>query len=217
MYQVTVIFTQHTPEGKCNSLELLKIIESIQPDVIFEVIGYVAYDYLYVQQNRTKLESDAVKWYLTTHTADHLPVDTFNSPDDYHSKWNMLLNTTGKYLKTSESLNHAFNQMVFHAQTGGFPFLNSDEHDALFDALDAEENKILAELGDENLNQIAVLRNEVNSNRDEVMIDNIYRYASEQSFESGVFLIGAGHRRSIKKKLDKIAPRYGAQINWHFL
>ena len=87
----------------------------------------------------------------------------------------------------------------------------------MMDTLEEEEKFILKELGDDKLHQIARLKNEVNSKRDEVMIDNIYRFAAERAFQTGIFLIGAGHRRSIKRKLDKIAPRYGVEIKWHFL
>jgi hypothetical protein len=36
MYNITVISTDHTESGKCNSDELYKIIKSINPEVIFE-------------------------------------------------------------------------------------------------------------------------------------------------------------------------------------
>ena len=217
MYHVHIIFTQHAAEGNVNSYELLKLIESIQPDVIFEEIGSVVYDQVYVQQNRLKLESEAVKAYLMTNDLEHIPVDTFEPPDGYYSRQNQLLDVLGRNIYKSVRHNNAFTNLVYSSTVGGFPFLNSDQNDTLLDALESEENKILVELVDDNLNQIAALRNEVNSKRDEVMIDNIYKYAEQKTFTTGIFLIGAGHRRSIKAKLDKIEARYGVEIKWHFL
>lgn len=217
MYNVYVIFTQHKAEGNINSNELLKIIESIQPDVIFEEILYVVYDQVYVQQNRPKLESEAVKAYLMTNDLELIPVDTFEPPDGYYNSQNHLLEVLGRNIYKSVRHNNAFTNLINSSTAGGFPFLNSDENDILLNDLENEQNQHLAELGDDNLNQIAALRNEVNSKRDEEMIDNIYKYGEQNEFRTGILLIGAGHRRSIKSKLDKIEPRYGVEIKWHFL
>ncbi len=217
MYHLHIICTQHAAEGNVNSNELLKLIESIQPDVIFEEIGSVVYDQVYVQQNRPKLESEAVKAYLMTNDLKHIPVDTFEPPYGYYSKQNHLLEVLGRNIYKSIRHNNAFNKLIKYSSEGGFPFLNSDENDTLLNDLENEQNEHLAELGDDNLNQTAALINEVNSKRDEEMIDNIYKYAEQNTFTTGIFLIGAGHRRSIKRKLDKIAPRYGVEIEWNFL
>ncbi len=217
MYHVHIIFTQHAAEGNVNSYELLKLIESIQPDVIFEEIGSVVYDQVYVQQNRLKLESEAVKAYLMTNDLEHIPVDTFEPPDGYYSRQNHLLEVLNRHFYKSVRHHNAFTNLVNSSTAGGFPFLNSDENDTLLNDFENEQNQHLAELGDDNLNQIAALRNEVNSKRDEEMIDNIYKYGEQNAFQKAIFLIGAGHRRSIKKKLDKIEPRYDVEIKWHFL
>ncbi len=217
MYNVTVIFSRHHEEVNCNSHELLKLIRDIEPDVIFEEIGHEVYDQIYIQQNRTTLESNAIKFYLLSKDIEHLPVDTFDRPDSYRSGGNHLADELQKHFHKSERLKLAFNQLKYHSQIGGFPFLNSDQNDALLDEIEKEEKSILTELADDYLNQMAQLINEVNSKRDEEMIDNIYKYAEQTEFQKAIFLIGAGHRRSIKKKLDKIEPRYGVEIKWHFL
>ncbi len=216
MHNVAVLFTRHESDGMCNSDELLKILLSLQPDVIFEEIGYEVYDQIYLQ-NRTTLESNAVKLYLLTKDVEHFPVDTFDRPDSYRNGWNLLSNVLEPYRNKSDALKHAINQLIYQSQVGGFPFLNSDQNDAILDEIEKEERSILAELADDNLIQIAQLINEVNSKRDEEMIDNIYKYGEQNAFQKAIFLIGAGHRRSIKKKLDKVAPRYGVEIKWHFL
>lgn len=217
MYNVFVIFTQHQADGNINSFELLKILEPIQPDVIFEEILPVVYDQIYILQNRTTLESNAVKLFLLTNEVEHIPVDTFDRPEGYYSGQNHLLDILGENIYKSVSHYTTYNKLLNSSRAGGFPFLNSYENDTLLNDLDKAHSQHLTELADDNLSQIAQLINEVNSKRDEVMIDNIYKYASEHSFQRGVFLIGAGHRRSIKKKLETIASRYGVEINWHFL
>jgi hypothetical protein len=210
-----VIFTRHDSDGMCNSDELLKILWSIRPDFIFEEIGYEVYDQIYFQ-DRTTLESNAIKFYLFTNDVEHIPVDTFDRPDSYRSGGNHLASVLEPYRNKSEPLKHAITQLINQSQVGGFPFLNGDQYDALMDELERAENEILAEIADDKLNQLAQSEKEVNSKRDEVMIDNIYKYAEQKEFQKAVFLIGAGHRRSIKSKLDKIEARYGVEIKWHF-
>jgi hypothetical protein len=215
MHNVTVIFTRHDSDGMCNSDELLKILWTIQPDIIFEEIGYEVYDQIYFQ-DRTTLESNAIKLYLFTNDVEHIPVDTFDRPDSYRSGGSYLAEVLQKYFHESERLNRAVNQLHRQSQVGGFPFLNSDQNDALMDEIELAENQILAEIADDKLNHLAQSEKDVNSKRDEVMIDNIYKFAEQKEFEKAVFLIGAGHRRSIKSKQDKIEARYGVEIKWHF-
>jgi len=40
MYNITLVCTAHKPLGNCNSEELYKIIEKINPEVIFEEIDF---------------------------------------------------------------------------------------------------------------------------------------------------------------------------------
>jgi len=48
MFNVTVIFTQHDEMGNCNPSELLKIVQSVQPEVIFEELQHSVYDQIYI-------------------------------------------------------------------------------------------------------------------------------------------------------------------------
>lgn len=217
MYDVTVIFTRHKDEGNCNSIELLKIVRSIQPEVVFEELSYLIYDQIYNQQIRTTLESDAVKAYLMTNAIEHVPIDTFECPDNYYNRKNHYLGAISDNIHKSDRLRTTFNQLISHAAEVGFTFLNSDQNDVILEDLKEGEKHLLGKIADDNLHKIAQLRFEVDSKREDAMIDNIYKYGAQKVFNTAIFLIGAGHRRSIKSKLDKIAPRYGVEIKWHFL
>ena len=39
MYNITLICTAHKEVGKCNSVELYKIIEEFKPEIIFEELS----------------------------------------------------------------------------------------------------------------------------------------------------------------------------------
>ena len=47
MYNIALIGTNHSEKGKCNSDELYKIIEDINPEVIFEEIPSIIFDMFY--------------------------------------------------------------------------------------------------------------------------------------------------------------------------
>jgi hypothetical protein len=217
MFNVTVIFTRHTEEGNCNSRELLKIVNSIQPEVIFEELLPSVFDQIYLYQNRTTLESNTVKFYSARNDIEHIPVDTFVCPEDFYTRKNHLLDVIGKHLYTSVGLNTAFNRHVHHVEVDGFSFLNSALNDALMDELAEQEKQILAEMADDNLNQIAKLIKEVHSLREDEIIENIYKYASQNSFHTGILFIGAGHKKSMKTKIANLVNREGVEVMWHYL
>jgi len=217
MFNVTVIFTRHDQIGNCNSSELLKIVKALQPEVIFEELSHSIYDQIYIQQIRSKLESDVIKLYSKTNVVEHIPVDTFDCPDNYHSRLNYLLDVISKYLNKSVALNNSFNRLMNHVMEEGFRFLNSDENDVMIEDITEQENHILVEIGDDRLDQIAQLRREVDSRREDVIIDNIYKHAEQKAFHTGILFIGSGHRKSIKSKLDNKASREGVDVKWHYL
>jgi hypothetical protein len=44
MYNITLVCTHHSEFGECNSDELYKIIELVQPNVIFEELNQDLFD-----------------------------------------------------------------------------------------------------------------------------------------------------------------------------
>ena len=67
MYNITLISTRHDEVGKCNSNELYKIIESINPELIFEEIPPSYFDKYYIDRSCNNLETDTINKYLETH------------------------------------------------------------------------------------------------------------------------------------------------------
>jgi len=47
MYNITLICTSHRNAGKCNSKELYRIIETINPEIIFEELSYMDFNKTY--------------------------------------------------------------------------------------------------------------------------------------------------------------------------
>lgn len=84
MRSITLISTEHRASGKCNPDELLKIISTLNPDVIFEEetnddVFRKYYDDF--QNSSLSLEIQCIKKYLQNHNAKHIPVDIVNIPE----------------------------------------------------------------------------------------------------------------------------------------
>ena len=77
MYSITLVSTLHRELGKCNSNELYKIIESINPDVIFEELTPDLFDKIYriTDIPGEPPELKAVRSYLKNHSIKRIPVD----------------------------------------------------------------------------------------------------------------------------------------------
>ena len=59
MHNITVISTNHKEIGKCNSEELYKIVESINPEVIFEELSGKLFEIIY-NANSLNLPPDVI-------------------------------------------------------------------------------------------------------------------------------------------------------------
>ena len=59
--------TRHDEVGKCNSNELYKIIESINPELIFEEIPPSYFDEYYMRKTRNNLEVGGKEVFFTDH------------------------------------------------------------------------------------------------------------------------------------------------------
>ena len=99
----------------------------------------------------------------------------------------------------------------------GFDYLNdahcsaitADIHEALLAAL--------AEIGDARLFASHELFTRTNEWRDETMLANISNYCASSAFHSGVFLVGAAHRKSLFLKTAASASQESTPVQWDFV
>lgn len=64
MIEIILIATVHRPKGNCNSIELYKVIEKINPDVIFEEQSPQNHNSIYLEQRNDTLETQCIKRFL---------------------------------------------------------------------------------------------------------------------------------------------------------
>lgn len=216
VFNVTLIFTRHKELGVCTSDALFQIIESINPEVIFEELSEALYEEAYSAKTLNNLESVAIRKYLTNHDVVHIPVDTYDRPKNYDRDQNHLYN------KLTESVGiHSFHfrglldQQSSLISEYGFHFLNSSKNEKYFENMDALKEKILNTLNDENLYRIARLDKDVIEKREEVILDNVYNFSKKNTYNHALMFIGSGHRKSIMKKIEDRNKTENIKINWY--
>ncbi|HEX4372020.1 MAG TPA: hypothetical protein VHZ50_01825, partial [Puia sp.] len=141
MYNITLISTFHSEVGNCNSEELYKIIESIDPEVIFEELPVNLHKRVYEANNfpDEPLELKCIRKYLETHHIKNIPV--YIDPATSVSKRDIenMFNLFKKY--------PAYNQLEYEQylqmQRYGFAYLNSDKYSEAFEQIKAFQKNLL--------------------------------------------------------------------------
>lgn len=215
MRTVTLISTIHSENGKCNSDELYKIIESLCPEVIFEELSNNLFDKFYNgnQLSDEPLEIKCLKKYLQIHTIKHIPVDIDVSPNLSTSEINYLFDTFKKYdvYKKLEDEQH-----LLTAQEG-FTYLNSGKCSELFDKKKVTEKHLMRfEINKNALFRIYKLFHEEHDNRENAMLQNIYNYSKENQYNQAVFLIGSAHRNPIIQKITEYETKKIIDLDWKY-
>ena len=218
MYNITLIGTRHGENGECNSNALYQIIENINPEIIFEEIPLSIFDKYYIDKSRSNLETDTINRYLGTHKAEHIPVDSDNVPPDSFFK---DYEAVHKRIEGSTSIN-GFNYRTFvdrcrlHTAMYGFEYLNSAHCIYHHEEIDGAIEKGLQELNNDKLSQTYALWKDINENRENEMLRNIYTYSKDHRYNQALFLIGAAHRKSIMQKIQEYQNKEAVKLNWSF-
>ena len=215
---VTLVFTQHRELGLCSSDALLRIIESVKPEVIFEELSEDNYHRAYTEGTLNNLESVAIRKYVKMHDIPHVPVDTFERPKNYDKDQSHLYGRV-----TSSAGVHSFHlrglldQHEAMITQFGFTYLNSHDNEKVFEAIDKLKLKVLETLNDQALHRMAKMIEEVIVIREDAILDNVYNYIRENNYSIGLMFIGSGHQKSIKKKIRERVETEDLKIDWSFL
>lgn len=215
MYNITLIGTKHSELGKCNSDELYKIIESINPEVIFEELPSNLFDIIY-NINSLNFPPDevteikCVKKYLQNHNIKHIPVDIdLRYISDNEQNW--MFDTFEKYDDYNKI---EYEQSLLTIQYG-FNFLNSDKCIDLAEQKNITVKNIIGvDINKNELFRIHQLFNKQDDIRENAMLQNIYNYSKENQYNQAIFLIGCGHKKSIMQKIIKFEKLSEIKLNW---
>jgi DNA-binding protein Fis len=80
------------------------------------------------------------------------------------------------------------------------------------DAID----KGLQKLNNDKLFETHRIFKEVNGKRENEVLQNIYDYSKANSYDRAIFTIGAGHRKSLLKKIKNYQISKAFSLNWTF-
>ena len=211
MYEITILFSFHMQNGRCNPSELFRIIETISPEVIFEELPLYVFEEIYAEGNNPKtVEATTIKEYHKIYQVEHVPVDTYEKNlTDLFEGFDLIGEKNNEYIKL-------LNQQMEMISREGYAFLNSTDFDELMDEIHFIEENFLSEVNDNKLTNQYLAEKEMHLNRDNEMIRNIYNYSKLNRFNKALFLCGAEHRKSIVKLISQYEEREGFKLNWKF-
>jgi len=214
MHNLHLVCTFHSELGKCNPDELYKIIEQINPDVIFEELTPNLYDILYnkgIFDESAPTEFKCIWKYKQEHDIKNIPVDI-----EVSSKFSNEINTVIALFKKYDIYNEIEIEQKKKIEQVGFEYLNSQEYSDLFDKQRNIENKILENVSNSRLNRIYKSFYEDQDYRENFMLNTIYAYSKRNNYNQAVFLVGSGHRSSIIQKVAEYQLKEEIKLNWTF-
>ena len=217
MHKIKLVCSVHSENGLCNAGELLKILQEIEPEVVFEEIRPSDFDSYYKHGTNQVLETQAIKKYAEFKSFQQVPVDRYNIPEDHLAEikrdFDRVLDcvegTSREYLDlTKQNDNNACRY--------GFNYLNSVECAEMMARISEIEEKTIIGTADQDLIRGLERWRHLIQRRDFEMIENIYEYCRENVFDTGVFLIGAAHKTGIVKEIERYANTEADLIIWNF-
>lgn len=214
MRNITLISTFHSESGKCNADELYKIIEQLNPDVIFEELTPNLYDILYNKNmlaESAPLEIKCIRNYKQQHNIKNIPVDI-----EVGSTFSNDINIVLALFENYDNYKEIDLEQKKKIEQDGFNFLNSDEYADLVEEQRIIEKTILNEINSKNLNFIYDTFYKDNDYREDIMLNTIYDYSELKNYNQAVFLIGARHCRSIIRKVAEYQMKKEQKLNWAF-
>jgi hypothetical protein len=216
MHNITLVNTYHAEKGNCNLFELYKIIEDINPEVIFEELYSSDFNEYYIEKKQhNKLETNTILKYMENHQIEHIPVDYVEIPSQNLMDLNKSMHL--KLEKRSYGYRQVHDSNMEFISLYGFKYLNSNDYIKMNDIYEKEVIETIKFIGDEALMPINQQWLDFMSNREDVMISQIYDYCKEHNFERGLFYIGAAHRSAIIEKTKKYNETAEIKLNWNYL
>jgi len=229
MYNITLIGTIHSENGQCNSDELYKIIESINPEVIFDElpprfsnmfysdtfdIHYAKSILLNRQPPVLPLEVKCIKKYKQNYDIKIFPVDIdlLKKSNKYQQEIYFMISTFLEY----EDFKNLDNEKETLIVQEGFHYLNSDKFLDYLEKKEVIEKKIIE--SDFHKNRLVEIYNIFHSEqyhkRENAMLQKIYYYSKENQYNQAVFLIGAEHKKSILQKITEYEKLSDIKLDW---
>lgn len=208
MKQLSLICTIHEERGHANSEELYARLDRFKPEVIFLEAPSMDLNSFFREGARKKLEVAPVWRYHNETGAALIPVDLPTPEEKFFNDQRELTQRIEGNSRNFRRLSTWYGNYVCDY---GFPYLNSDHNCKMQSEIYADMQSTVREINSARMSEIYDLWRKTNDLRDIEMLTNIQKYCSENTFERGVFIVGAAHRRSIIEKSQTTTA-----IQWSF-
>ena len=211
MFNITLLSSFHKIIGKCNPDELYKIIEEIQPEIIFEELSCDVFDRIYsVGYEPQTVEAITIKKYLQKHSIKHLPVDNFPMKEtDLLSEAQIIWDSSSEYREL-------WNKKLLKLSQNGYKFLNSNECTEMLDGIRLIEETVLTQTHNTKLLNEHKAETDLHDKRESEMLRAIYNYSKQYSFDKALFICGAEHRQPFRQKINEYEANESLKLKWTF-
>lgn len=212
MHEITLVCSAHRENGFCNAVQLLRILQRLAPEVVFEETRPC-------DLNSTwSLECKAIAKYRERHVFQQVPVDRYDIPANLLETLRAEIDRVFDCVEqTSEEYLALKDESGRNVYSHGFEYLNSPAFAAMTAKLSDIKNETISRTHDQRLIRGLEAWRVVTQSREREMVRNIYGYCRENVFHNGVFLIGAAHQSGIVRELARHAGSEGVQITWRFV
>lgn len=206
MQHITFISTVHVEIGNCNPEELFKIIEGLNPEVIFleaddqTYTGYEEVLFSTYGVYHRKLEVAAIQRYSQTTSFEYVTVCDGGLSDAFRRK--------NKIVCQNKELQSLIDNFKSLEAEHGFLFLNSQECIDLQEEMRVLETMIL---NDDDWDKEVKADIEAYENS---MIRNIYTYSRDNDFNTAIFMCGAAHRKAIMERINISGGEDKSDLTW---
>ena len=213
MSTLIVLGTAHFEDGACKSEELFKIIQKINPQVVFCEFSPEKLPRFMKRTDVITPEMEVIKRLIKGKSIEIVPVDVNEDPFDQRLEaiFKLIKQEMPEYLGASRKLSS-------ETFLKGFTFLNSEAGDIICRDLESMEKYFI------NVNKIKYngLLNfytewlKWNNLRENQWINLIDNYFKINKPKKAVFLVGAGHRFRLIDKIKNIENRNKLFLDWDF-
>ncbi len=190
---------------------MYKIIEELQPEVIFEELSYDGFGIIYSQSYQPQtVEAITIKQYLQKYPIKHFPVDnyTINETD--------LLSDAQVIWDSSTEYQDIWNQKLLMLNQKGYNFINSNECTEILRRINNIEVTVLTEINNVKLLNEHKAEKALHHKRENEMLRNIYNYSKQYPFDKALFICGVEHRQPIRQKIKEYAAKENLNLKWTF-
>jgi hypothetical protein len=211
MFNITLLSSFHKIHGKCNPGELYKIIEEIQPEILFEELSYDVFEIIYsIGYQPQTVEAITIKNYLQKHSIKHFPVD------NYPIKETDLLSDAQIIWDSSSEYRDLWNKKLLKLSQDGYKFLNSKDCTEMVDRIRIIEETVLTQANNEKLLNQHKAEKALHDKRENEMLRAIYNYSRQYSFDKALFICGAEHRQPLRQKTKEFEVNEPLKLKWTF-